>query len=168
MTAVVIDTNVGVVANRQHPPAGPKCILTCIQALRAAQSQLVLLDDDARILDEYRRYLSPSGQPGAGDAFFKWLWDNRANSERCQLVPLTPMSDDDEDFEEFPRDPELNGFDRSDRKFVAVALASGMNPEILNASDSDWWHFRRALQANGVNIAFLCPGLMPNDARRRE
>ena len=43
---------------------------------------------------------------------------------------------------------------------VAVARASGADPELLNATDTDWWHYREALKENGVNVVFLCPELM--------
>ena len=57
-----------------------------------------------------------------------------------------------------PSSPE---FDRDDRKFVAVALASGTSPPIVNASDRDWWEHREVLQVHGIEILFLCPELMP-------
>jgi hypothetical protein len=77
-------------------------------------------------------------------------------------VPLeiTPCKDDADDFEEFPTDPHLIGFDRSDRKFVAVTVASRLHPAILNATDTDWWCFRKTLERHGVPIVFLCPELM--------
>lgn len=158
--AVVVDTNVCVVANGRHDRAGPGCVEACIEALAQARRGLVVIDDAMRILDEYRRNVDASGQPGVGDAFFRWLWSNQANRRRCRQVRITAATDDDETFAEFPRDPELAGFDRSDRKFVAVALASGLDPHVDNASDSDWWIFRDPLEANGVRVRFLCPELM--------
>jgi hypothetical protein len=157
---IVIDTNVGIVANGKHESAQPDCIIACIEALGAARRKVVLVDDAYRIFDEYRRHLSPSGQPGVGDAFFKWLWDNQGNRRRCRQIKITPTTDEDRQFAEFPDDPDLDGFDPSDRKFVAVACASGMQPAILNASDRDWWEHREALGRNGVNVKFLCPELM--------
>jgi hypothetical protein len=65
-----------------------------------------------------------------------------------------------EDYEEFPDDPELARFDRSDRKFVAVTLASRLDPDVLNATDTDWWHYRECLKKYGVRVVFLCPNLM--------
>lgn len=165
-TAVVVDTNVAAVANGRHAKASPDCILTCIQALEAVcNGQLILLDDGMRILEEYRSHLSLAGQPGPGDRFMKWLWSNHTNPERCRLVPITPTSTDESDFEEFPRDPELSAFDRNDRKFAAVGLASGQKFIVQDASDSDWWHFREPLRKNGVTIEFLCPELMPPISR---
>jgi hypothetical protein len=114
----------------------------------------------SRILDEYQVYNSHRGQPGLGDAFFKWLWDNQLVAEHCELVPITQRSDDPADYEEFPRDPGLEKFDRSDRKFVAVALASPSAPTILNALDRDWFEFRERLEHHGISLRFLCPEAM--------
>ena len=59
-------------------------------------------------------------------------------------------------FAEFPTDPALAGFDREDHKFAAVALAHQPGARVLNATDEDWWEYRKALEANGVQIEFLC------------
>lgn len=158
--AVVVDTNVAVVANLQHENAESDCVMASINALSRARKQLVLVDDEQRIFNEFRGQLSHSGQRGLGDAFFKWLWDNQANPKRCRQIAITPLDDSGTEFAEFPSDPDLVGFDRADRKFVAVAFASGMNPPVLNSSDTDWWLFREALERNGLVIEFLCPELM--------
>ncbi len=155
---VVIDTNVLVVANWGHEDASPSCVEQCIRKLEQSCRARVFIDDEYHILDEYRRHCSLSGQPGVGDAFFKWLWDNQGNEKRCRMVGITPH--EERGFEVFPDDPQLTGFDRSDRKFVAVAIASGDKPPILNATDTDWWNYRLALERNGVTIVFLCPELM--------
>ena len=154
-----MDTNVAVVANGKTEQAGPRCIRECISRLRHIRDECrLLLDDRNRIIDEYRNNLNPSGQPGLGDAFFLWLWQNQANQEYCRNIVVTPH--EDRGFEEFPNDPDLSAFDQDDRKFVAVALASGTGPKVLNASDTDWWHHRQTLQEHGVEIVFLCPELM--------
>lgn len=158
--SLVIDTNVPVVANGKHEKASDSCIASCIRALLEAQTDVVLVDDSYEIFDEYRRYLSYAGQPGVGDAFFKWLWNNQANPKHCRQVAVTRISDK-RGYEEFPDVPELIKFDPSDRKFVAVALASGENPHILNATDSDWWEHRDALQRCSVHIRYLCPDSVP-------
>lgn len=160
MSAVVIDTNVLVAANGKSDQAGPDCVLACVSALEEAKmSKLILVDSEMRIFDEYRRHACYSGRPGLGDAFFKWLWNNQANLHHCEQVEINPKVNDPHEFEEFPNDLMLAGFDRSDRKFVAVALASGKNPSIFNATDSDWWHFRVELESIGLRIEFLCPEL---------
>ena len=62
------------------------------------------LDDQRRIIDEYRRQLNPSGQPGFGDAFLKWVEINWTNPERCDLVEIRPVNGLEINFEEFPDD----------------------------------------------------------------
>lgn len=102
------------------------------------------------------RHLSLSGQPGPGDAFLKWVWNVQA-TDRVLKAKVTPTADDTSELQEFPLDPRLDGFDKDDRKYVAVALSSQRNPPVLNAVDSDWWDYRKPLEDNGVAIIFLCP-----------
>ena len=161
--SVVVDTNVLVVANGKHEPAQAQCIGACIDALATARTGLVVIDDAQQILGEYHRHCSFAGQPGVGDAFFKWLWQRQADSRHCLVVHITPHPK--RGFAEFPADEQLATFDRSDRKFVAVALAAGDAPPILNASDTDWWLARHALDANGLTVKFLCPELMTGAER---
>lgn len=118
---------------------------------------LLVLDEGGQIFNEYRQqHLSFSGQPGPGDVFFKWLVDNRYNADRVSLVSLSRDPNKPERFTAFPNDPQLEAFDPSDRKFVAVALTHQDRPAILNATDSDWWKFKDALLANGVIVRFVC------------
>ena len=162
----VVDTNVAVVANQCcSPQAELACVLACINALEDITHRgKIVLDKQfrgfyqSRILDEYMGKLSLSGQPGFGDAFLRWAWDNQANPERSEQVEIHFRGNDGEDYEEFPDDSALDKFDPSDRKFVAVALGSKSNPEILNAVDRDWWNYRKELERHGVRIKFLCPG----------
>jgi hypothetical protein len=158
MTPSVADTNVLVVANGRTDQAAPKCVLACVNALERIQKRgRLVLDEAMLIFQEYQQYCRFSGQPGVGDAFFKWVHDNRYNDAHCERVRLTPSSDKSREFEEFPLDPDLEGFDRSDQKFVGVALASTRSPTVLNAVDSDWWQYRKSLRRNGVKVKFLCP-----------
>ena len=155
---MVLDTNVAKVANGQTEQVDQGCIVTCLKELAAIRSHChLLLDDRGLILQEYLRQ-KPHGFPqGAGDAFLVWVYDNQANPSHVRSIPVTPLDDDPRGFTEFPHDKELSKFDREDRKFVAVALASGENPPILNATDSDWIIHRVALERNGIHVKCLCP-----------
>ena len=156
---VVLDTNVAVASNGDTEQAGWDCVANCAAAIRRViESQRLLVDELGLILDEYMRNLNISGQPGLGDAFFKFIWDNQANERHCRKVKATPNAE--RGFDEFPDDPSLAKFDMDDRKFVAVAIASGSAPKILNASDTDWWIHRQELGRHGVEIEFICPDLM--------
>jgi len=121
------------------------------------------------ILKEYLDHLSLSGEPGAGDAFIKWVWNIQADENLCERVLLTPRFENGfEDFFEFPDDPDLADFDPADRKFAAVALASVKEPTILNALDSDWAESHDALLRHGLTIRFLCPQpSVPTSLRQR-
>ncbi len=154
----VIDTNVAVAANGRETHVGSPCALRCIDALTGARSSAIVLHDGlGHIFDEYRRYLSPTGQPGTGDAFFKWLWDNQANPEHCRRVPITLRPGQERDFEEIPRDPDLLRLDPSDRVFLATALAAGAGSVVVNATDSHWRQVREAANRHGITVENLCP-----------
>ena len=154
---VIVDTNVAVVANHGHERATSACVAACAHNLQriTSGSETLAIDNKWHIVQEYRRQLKSSGQPGAGDAFLKWVLTYRANPSRCIQVAITPTKDE-RVFREFPADPELAGFDRSDRVFVAVALAHPDRPPILNAVDSDWAEYRKPLSTHGVQVDFVC------------
>ena len=168
----VVDTNVGIVANEQSQGASPECVAACVESLGAFQSSFLLaIDADELIVDEYRRHLSLSGRPGAGDAFMRWVWNNRFNERYCRQVSIHFRANPKgEDFEEFPSDPDLAGFDHSDRKFAAVARQC--EAPVMNATDSDWWNFREPLERHGIRVEFLCPERFapsePKKSGRRE
>lgn len=167
MRAYVADTNVLVVANTMSPQADPMCVLACVDALEAIQKRgRLVLDESMLIFGEYQYHCKFQGQPGVGDAFFKWVHDNRYNDRRCERVKITPS--ETKGFEEFPDDPDLALFDRSDRKFVAVTLKSAQSPTILNAVDSDWWNFRLPLKRNGVKIKSLCPHIVSSNRSQKQ
>ena len=155
----LIDTNVAKTAN-VRANASDACILECVRALRQIiKNGHLFLDDRGLIFDEYRKNLSLSGQPGAGDMFLKWVHDHQYVPSRCTLVAITPKGREEPpvDFKEFPDHPELRDFHGKDRKFVAVAAAHPEHPPILNATDTDWWIARRALEECGIRVVFICP-----------
>jgi len=134
VTAAVVDTNVLIVANDDADHASPDCVAASVRALeRIRRGGRIVIDDGFEILAEYQRKVSPTGQPGLGDAFLKWVFVNQANPDRCERVPIS--SDEARGYAEFPDDHALAAFDRSDRKFVAVALASRHRPPVLVALD---------------------------------
>lgn len=160
----LIDTNVAIVANGKSD-AGPACVIAAIERLeRLIAGEIIILDDAEHILTEYRRHLSPSGQPGTGDQFYRWLYEQAAyNPQHCEKVTLE--LDDDGSFAAFPRAAELARFDPSDRKFVAAALTHPAGPPVVNACDKDWHEHHAALISNGVRVEFLCPEEMTRSRR---
>lgn len=156
MMAVIVDTNVAVVANGQSSQASPNCVDTCINRVERiirGEEELVL-DNRWIILSEYMRNLRSSGEPGAGDRLLLWLLRNK--DTQCALVSITPIDGSENEFEEFPDDPALDGFDPADREFIAVACAHLERPPILQAVDSKWLNFHNAFRQNGVTVEFIC------------
>ena len=152
MSVCVVDTNVAIVANTRHTHADVACQLACIDELgRLVREGVVAVDETGFILDEYRGYLSHSGQPGVGDAFFKHVFDHQYEGRRVRRVPVTPSDNDQRGFEELPE----NSFDRSDRLFLAVALVG--EAIVLNATDSDWDEHAELMDELGVSVEQLCP-----------
>lgn len=155
MNAFVVDVNVPIVTNGGSPQADLDCQYACVAALQdITEHGMIVLDAERQILEAYQTYLSPRGQPGLGDAFMQWVWENQAVAERCEQVSLASS---EAGFVDFPDDGRLRKFDLSDRVYVAVAKASRNTPEVLNAVDPDWWEHREALSENGVRVRFLCP-----------
>jgi hypothetical protein len=151
----VVDTNVIAVANLLATHATPQCVLRCVERLtKISRGERIALDTNDEILNEYFRKASRAGQPGAGDAFAKWVFDNQWNVTHCDLIEITPLSDGS--YREFPTDPRLARFDLNDRKFVAVSIVHSERPPILNAVDSDWDEFLRPLAESGVVVHGLC------------
>lgn len=154
-TAVLVDTNVALAANGMSS-VPEDCAVACVAALLAVTrgERRLVLDEGYEIVGEYLHKLQPKGQRGVGDAFAKWVATNWSNPAFCDLVAIE--LDDDGEYVSFPRTGGLANFDRSDRKFVAVAAAHGGHPPILEAADSKWWGWQGALREVGLDVDFLC------------
>ena len=157
MSPQIIDTNVPATANLALDPDAPTellpCIRNCVNAIEVAILGRIVLDAGDEVFDEYRRNLSLSGQPGQGDKFLKWLHDRRWTFPNDDRVVITKLEDS---YEEFPSHPDLEDFDNSDRKFVALANTHIDKPPILEATDSKWWGWATALEEAGITVIFLC------------
>ena len=152
MTVFVVDTNVAIAANGRGTHADIPCQLTCVRKLNSLVAQeTVAIDDGNLILDEYRKRLNFSGGPGVGDVFFKHVFNHQYQDCRVRRIRVTPTGDDRRGFEELPE----NAFDRSDRKFLAVAVAA--DAVVLNATDSDWGEQQALMDGLGVKVDELCP-----------
>ena len=151
MSRWVIDTNVPVVANGVSTNASASCRLAASEALHniLGNRDLIFLDRAGEILAEYRRYCSPRGEPGVGDRFLQQVLQYRP--DKVTYLDLAKTGDD---YDAFPADPDLANFDRSDRKFAALAIVSAAS--VLNATDSDWLDSDVPLRRNGVTTVFVC------------
>ncbi len=153
MKVYVVDTNVPIVANggdKVHADA--HCQMACVEKLEyLVQCGIVAIDKLGLIFEEYLRNLSLAGTPGVGDAFFKYLYNNQHNCKRIERVEISQCDDEGIGFDELP----MNDLDRSDRKFLAVAVVASAT--ILNATDSDWGEQASLMESLGVDVCQLCP-----------
>lgn len=155
MSVVVVDTNVILVANRQHQDISPDCVKTCALVLQDIMKMgRLALDDGFLVLLEYQNKTQPKQGNRPGDAFVKWALNNRSNAKWVDQVPL--LAHDERGFESFPDDAELVNFDTPDRKFVAVSGAHPDKPPIAQAADSKWLDWAPALHRHGIKVDFLC------------
>ena len=97
-----------------------------------------------------------------GDMFFKHVFNFQYHEDRVRRIAITPSADDRRGFEELPE----NRLDRSDRKFLAVAVVA--NAVVLNATDSDWREHEALIETLGVEVDQLCPQYASNTARRQQ
>ena len=148
----VTDTNVLIAANGRNTHADLACQIACITAIMEIHTGgIAVLDYGGLILEEYAQHCAYSGQPGVGDGFFKYLFDNQHAGARVRLVSITGLDDPQRGFAELP----ANTLDPSDRKFLAAAVAA--QAVILNATDSDWHEHRMLVAQLPVAVRQLCP-----------
>lgn len=185
--AYLLDTNVLVNAARIEPSTTDQCQRNCIQQINrwrtlgpdGKRDRLLILDQDGVILQEYlqqfKSYIQRqkakrhSADPGLADALyaeliqFQSLTDETAEDHGIRRVKLTQIGKhENHEFAEFPHhDSQLQAFDRSDRKWVAAALACqkkhGEIPEIVNATDTDWNQVAEHLYGTyGIAVITIC------------
>ena len=148
----VVDTNVAIVANGHADQADNQCFEDCVRRLESLiAKETIAIDDKNRILGEYGNHLDFAGQPGVGDMFFRYVFDNQYWDDRIRRVMITPSADERRSFEELPE----NTFDPSDRKFLAVAVVA--KATVLNATDNDWNEHPKLMSELGVKVEQLCP-----------
>lgn len=162
----ILDTNILINANGgQSPQTSADCRETCIKLLvsvMAGDYQIVIdggkSPEGSEILSEYRNKLKAHGS-GLGEMFLRWLLMNW-QSVYVALLPITPIPDQMDAYEEFPDDKRLKAFDPRDRKWVAVARSSAIydeiTPELMQASDMKWKAYQAVLREHGVSIIFVC------------
>ena len=105
-----------------------------------------------------------SGQKGIGNAFMKWVHDNRWRLPDSDRVTISKNGDS---YKEFPDHEGLVNFDISDRKFVAVANAHPKKPPILQSTDCKWWGWKNALEDVGITVCFLCPEYVKDKYKKK-
>ena len=161
MRRYAIDTNVAVVANGKDETVCISCQRAAVEFLvKAIENGTIVLDECGEIQEEYRRKLNPSGQPGVGDRFYYEVL--QGCPPKVKRVSVSRRADGE--YADVPQPIIDAGFDTDDRKYVAVALIA--KAVVCNAVDSDWVEHKEVIEANGVDIDFLC-GTDPTRWRNR-
>ena len=154
----IIDTNILIIANDYDHESGIECVESCIDFLIKARGSIIAIDNMDRVLKEYRNYVSPSGKPNVGDEFMGWLWQNRSNPDICLEVEIEEFDGHlNVLFNGIPIDGSFDNFDKSDQKFIAIALNIDSPAAIVNASDTDWKKHEQQIRDIGIEVIELCP-----------
>lgn len=157
----IVDTNVplGAVNTENSVPIScqQKCV-SLISSILNGQARAVI-DDKNEAIKEYRNKMYPDPNPSAPIAsWFLMYILTEYREDRVLRLPLT--QNEEGHFTTYPDDPRLASFDLSDKKWIALAKAYeeqfGEPVPIVNATDSDWLHFEKALKENGLIIELLC------------
>jgi hypothetical protein len=166
----IIDTNVLLVASAQHPgspfkdsdvPAEQKQnVLEWLMRFREDGQRVVVLDELWKIWEEYNRKMT--GQ----DIGLMVV------TEKLQLSLMRPVDVAYDKNGHGCLPPELKRVihDPADRKFVAAALAdreAGDESTIVNAVDTDWCDWERALKRYKITVTHIIEELCEDKRRRK-
>ena len=150
MVTHVVDTNIPLVANGSCAGVSARCRLAVIDFLEGLiHTGKIAIDIEGLIEEEYRTQLG-TGRPGIGNRFLQKFFTEAAH----RVVRVSATIDRHGHCRKLKFDGTLKRFDRSDRKFVAVALETSST--IYNATDSDWLEHKDELEKKGVRVEFLC------------
>lgn len=165
----IVDTNVPLTAGEEACPLGVECREACIHTIRdiwEGRHRLVL-DGSGIIFRQYQENFGKRGDLGIAGRFQAWLLRNLFIPEHVKLVDIQPI-DDYGDFEELPDEVRQSDFDRSDRVFVALALANGNAAPIVQAADSKWIGWEAMLSRHGITLEFPCRQALEQVHERRK
>ena len=159
MSAIVIDTNVLLVASGLAKQMSDACLKICYQRLEKARAdEQVVVDNQFFILGEYQNKLDANKRrPSPGGEFIRHLLQHMAKPEKVAAIDLTPKNQERTKFAQFPPDAALEAdFDPADRKFVAASYAHPERPRIVESADSKWLGWEAQLKTHGIKLEVLC------------
>lgn len=152
----IIDANVMLLAGTNIadiPEDQLQCALKCIEFIEKFEKkrQIVLLDDEWRILDEYQNCFSIKGYPNQGSNFYQWILCNMSDCVKwLHLVEKEKFH-----YDPYPDSEALQTFDPPDRKYIALAYKNPHHAPIVEAADSKWWGITEELKKNNITVRFI-------------
>ena len=158
MNKYIIDANVALLAGTpvsKIPVDQLKCARECVRFIRDfltnPEARLVL-DDEGRILKEYRNARNVGVAPNLATSFS--IWAHQHIAMECQdFIHLVEIAENE--YKEYPDDVQLKEFDPPDRKYIALAYKHPEKPPIVEASDSKWWGIKDALKNYDIDLLFI-------------
>lgn len=155
MAELIIDTNVPIVA-QGNSAFSFDCENVCADFMEKiiAGKNTIVLDSDGYILSEYENNHNKKGPSTYLKVYLKWLYNNIGNPQKVKFVDI--HSDGNKLFVEVPDSISIIGFDRSDLKFIALSIANSNLAPIVEAADSKWIGWEKALNDEGISVIFLC------------
>ena len=172
MNAVVIDTNVILVAKGISPQAWSSCVTECQERLDQIieGEEKIVIDDSWMILREYIDYLEDDDlttNDRINEHFLEWFIRNYDNPEQCVQVPITR---DGTGFKELS--DAFRNFDSDDKKFIVVAVVyeniHQQKAILLQSVDSQWYGQQQVFIENDLIIEFICEENIRHLHERRE
>lgn len=153
----VLDTNVLLVASASDPAspfndsahvplAEQRTVLKWLSEFRKDRSRHLVLDSQREIMREYKKQLRK-------DDYGYQLF-----IEKLQTARFHPIELDETGSARLPEPLQTEVKDRSDRKFVAVALADAGESSLVNACDTDWYDCEATLMQAGINVEQIIDG----------
>lgn len=117
-------------------------------------ANILVLDRGRRILKEYINAYKEFKHmcPGYAIVFFRTAVGDKLGFHVDDSTEITPNGDS---FCEYPSDARLLNFDRSDKKFIALANAHASHPQIVEGTDSKWWGIKDVLAEHGISVLFV-------------
>ena len=118
---------------------------------RVLQHGVFVIDDDGEILKRYgkqpkMRQVKCRGMSDEGNEFFICLYNDQYSAGRMRRIAITESANSMRSFDALQE----NGLDRSEPKFLAVAVAA--NAVLLNATDNDRGEQEALIETLGVMV----------------
>lgn len=148
----VVDTNVPLVV--KFPEGHPRELIDACEIMIETiieSGAPVVTDDGGEIFDEYVHQLNWSGQPSLGDAFVRYVYDNRYRWHEKMRPDIQPREPGTNTYGVLDGDD--REIDPSDRKFVAAAKVA--SAPVVQATDTKWLAWGAVLGRHGVSVEFV-------------
>ena len=157
----IIDTNVPLTAAGINENVTLLCKQHCVRVVNLVRNRAIciVIDRDGEVLREYANkvHQKRSSLLDLAGLFLIYVRSNSGYKERVHQIHLRKVNGE---YADWPQDQTLTGFDPSDKKWVALALAfrqqTGQDAPVAYAIERGWDKYGEALNQHGVVLEHLC------------